>query len=577
MKSLPIFIYFLQNQRTRRNLIVLSKFLFFLIGIISLYSVLFHILMQYEGREYSWITGFYWSLTVMSTLGFGDITFHTDLGLFFTLIVLLSGVVFLLILLPFTLVHFFYAPWLDAQEKVRTPRELPEKISGHIILTHLEPITINLIKKLKKYHYPYALVIPDLNRAQKLHDQGYDVVVGELDDPETYRRLRINKAALVVTTNDDLTNTSIAFTIRELTDNVPIVTNAENEHSIDILEFPGNTHVVEFTKMLGQGLARRTSGVCMGTSVIGNFGRILIAEDPASGTPFKGKTLEETKIRKKTGLTVVGLWERGKFSDPSPQTVITPYMVLVLAGSKEQLQKYDALFNAACSPQLNNSPALILGGGRVGQAAAETLKNHHIKYTLIEKKPAVVMESQDNYILGDAADINTLRNAGIENAHTVLITTHNDAMNIYLTFYCRQLRPDIEIISRAIEERTVSKLYRAGADLVMSSASMASNSILNFLRPNELSMFTEGLNIFSCPVPKSLIGKALLKSRIKEQTGCTVIAINSSGEQKVGPDPATRFQKHDEIILIGTTEAEAGFLELYGGQMGRRRSGFKVS
>lgn len=566
MKSLPIFIYFLQNQRTRRNLIVLSKFLFFLIAIICLYSVLFHILMQYEGREYSWITGFYWSLTVMSTLGFGDITFHTDLGLFFTLIVLLSGVVFLLILLPFTLVHFFYAPWLEAQEKVRTPRELPGNITGHIILTNLEPITTNLIKKLKKYYYQYALIIPDLNKAQELHDQGYDVVVGDLDDPETYKRLQVHKAALVVTTNDDLTNTSIAFTVRELTETVPIVTNAENEHSIDILEFPGNTHVVEFTKMLGQGLARRTSGICMGTSVIGNFGRILIAEDPASGTPFKGKTLEETKIREKTGLTVVGLWERGKFSDPTPQTVITPYMVLVLAGSEEQLNKYDEIFNVACSPRLHDTPALILGGGRVGQAAAATLKKHNIKYTLIEKKPTVVTESQDNYILGDAADINTLRNAGIENAHTILITTHNDAMNIYLTFYCRQLRPDIEIISRAIEEKTVSKLYRAGADLVMSSASMASNSILNFLRPNELSMFTEGLNIFSRPVPKTLIGKSLIKSRIKEQTGCTVMAINSKGEQNVGPDPATRFQKDDEMILIGTTESEARFLEIYAGR-----------
>nr|MBF0222247.1 hypothetical protein [Desulfobulbaceae bacterium] len=37
--------------------------------------------MMYEGREFSWITGFYWTLTVMSTLGFGDITFQTDLGL----------------------------------------------------------------------------------------------------------------------------------------------------------------------------------------------------------------------------------------------------------------------------------------------------------------------------------------------------------------------------------------------------------------------------------------------------------------------------------------------------------------
>ncbi|MCD6388887.1 MAG: NAD-binding protein [Desulfobulbaceae bacterium] len=563
MKSFPVFIYFLQNKRTKRNFIALSKFFVFLTGIVCLYSFLFHILMQHEGRDFSWITGFYWSLTVMSTLGFGDITFHTDLGLFFTLIVLLSGVLFLLILLPFTFVQFFYEPWLEAQQKAQTPRELPEDTTGHIIITNLDPVTTNLIKKLKKYNYQYVLIVPDLHKAQDLHDQGYDVVVGDYDAPETYERLRLHKAALVVATNDDLTNTSIAFTIRELTDKIPIVTNAENEHSIDILEFSENSHVFEFTKMLGQGLARRTPGIYIGASVLGNFGRLLIADIPAVGTPFEGKTLITTRLRETTGLTVVGLWERGKFVAPLPETVITSSMVLVLAGSEEQLKKFDELFSIACTSHTGDAPVLILGGGRVGQTAAETLAEHHISYTIVEKNPSIVKKSRGNHVQGDAADINTLHSAGIEDARAVLITTHHDAMNIYLTFYCRQLRPNIEIISRAVEERTVSKLYRAGADLVMSGASLGANSILNFLRPNELSMFTEGLNIFSRPVPSALIGKSLIKSNIREQTECTVIAINTHGKQNVSPDPATQLQKHDELILIGTTEAEAQFLEIF--------------
>lgn len=563
MKSFPVVIYFLQNKRTKRNLIVLSKFFAFLAGIVCLYSVLFHILMQYEGRQFSWITGFYWSLTVMSTLGFGDITFHTDLGLFFTLIVLLSGVVFLLILLPFTFVQFFYEPWLEAQQKAETPRKLPEEINGHIIITNLDPVTENLIKKLEKYHYQYALVIPDLGKAQELHDLGYNVVVGDLDDPETYERLRLHKAALVVATNDDLTNTSIAFTVRELTDKIPIVTNADNEHSIDILEYSGNTHVFELMKMLGQGLALRTPGICTGACIVGNVGRLFIAEVPVAGTPFEDKTLIMTRLREVTGLTVIGLWERGKLVTPLPQTVITSSMVLMLAGSEEQFEKNDKLFSMHCISHAGDAPVLILGGGRVGHTAAETLENNKIGYIIVEKNSSIVKKSKGNHIHGDAADINTLRNAGIENARAVLITTHHDSMNIYLTFYCRQLRPDIKIISRAIAERTVSKLYRAGADLVMSSASLGANSILNFLRPNELSMFTEGLNIFSRSVPSSLVGKSLIESHVREQTGCTVIAINSHGNQNVSPDPKTRLQKHDEIILIGTTEAEAKFLETH--------------
>ena len=74
------------------------RFFLILIAIIITCSILFHVLMSYEGREYSWITGFYGTLTVMPTLGFGDITFKTDLGLIFSIIVLLTGSVYLLVM-----------------------------------------------------------------------------------------------------------------------------------------------------------------------------------------------------------------------------------------------------------------------------------------------------------------------------------------------------------------------------------------------------------------------------------------------------------------------------------------------
>ena len=159
-------------------MVLLAKFVSFILFIIALYSVLFHLLMIYEGRKFSWVTGLYWTLTVMSTLGFGDITFSTDLGLLFTLLVLGSGIILLLIMLPFTFIQFFYAPWLEAQAKIRTPRELPKGTSGHVIITNLDPITGKLIAKLNRRHFQYVLVVGELQRASELYDSGYKVVVG---------------------------------------------------------------------------------------------------------------------------------------------------------------------------------------------------------------------------------------------------------------------------------------------------------------------------------------------------------------------------------------------------------------
>ena len=97
--------------------------------------------MLREGQEHTWITGFYWTLTVMSTLGFGDITFQTDLGRLFSIVVLVSGMIFLFILLPFTFIEFFYEPWMKAQTDARAPRQLPAETRGHVLLTNHDPVT----------------------------------------------------------------------------------------------------------------------------------------------------------------------------------------------------------------------------------------------------------------------------------------------------------------------------------------------------------------------------------------------------------------------------------------------------
>ncbi|MDW7772836.1 MAG: NAD-binding protein [Desulfobulbaceae bacterium] len=564
MKYLPsLLIYFLQERTTKRNIVLLIKFFAFLAAVIFLYSILFHAIMLYEGRHFSLITGLYWTLTVMSTLGFGDITFSTDLGMIFTIFVLLSGIVFLLIMLPFTFIQFFYAPWLEAQKKARTPRTLPEDISGHIVITNLEPITAKLIQKLAKYNYEYVIVEGDTHRALDLHEQGYRVILGDVDDPVTYERLRIHDAAMVVATNDDLMNTNISFTIREITDKVPIVTRAENVHSIDILEFPGNTRVFQFRKMLGESLGLRTFGIDVGTNVIGRFEELLIAESPAMHTPLQGRTLAEARLRERTGATVVGLWEHGIFKMPLPQTKINSTTVLVMAGTSKQLDSFDRQFAITWVDYAPDAPVLILGGGNVGCAAAEIMEARKIPYTIVEKRERLVCLDHKNHIQGDAADINILVKAGIKEARTVIVTTHDDAMNIYLAFYCRKLRPDVQIISRATSDKTVSKLHKAGADTVLSYATMGANRILNLLQPDDMSVFTEGLNVFNSTVRDSLAGRTLAETSIREKTGCSVIAVKSGDQLTVSPDPHKPLRKHDELILISTIESEKKFLENY--------------
>jgi Trk K+ transport system NAD-binding subunit len=554
------FTYFFRSRPTRRNFKILIRFLVVLVILIIVYSVLFHYIMAAEGHDYSWVTGFYWTLTVMSTLGFGDITFHTDLGRIFSIAVLLSGVLFLLILLPFTFIQFFYAPWMEAQSAKRAPRELPEGTTGHVIMTNYGPVTSYLIKKLKQYHYSYVVLSPNLEEALKLSDLDVRVVVGELDDPETYRKIRIESAAMVVTTRSDIVNTNVVATVRVISETVPIIATVSDPASIDILELAGSTHVLRLDEMMGQFLARRTTGGDAMAHKIGQFDSLLIAEANVAGTPLIGKTLRESRLREMTGLTISGAWDRGQFKTARPEMQITPHTVLVLAGSEQELNKYDELF---CIYHTSQEPVVIIGGGKVGTATSRALEKREIDYRVVERSPDLIPDD-DRFILGNAADLEVLEKAGIMKTPTTIITTHDDDTNIYLVIYCRRLRPDIQIICRATLERNVTTLHRAGADLVMSYESMGANTIFNLLDRSDILMVTEGLDVFKVKLPSSLAGKSLAESGIRYKTGCSVVALVSGERTQFDLDPNQPLSAETEIILIGSVEAENRFFEIYG-------------
>jgi len=328
---------------------------------------------------------------------------------------------------------------------------------------------------------------------------------------------------------------------------------------VDVLELAGSTQVFEFTRLLGVTMAQHAMGVSAQANIVGALGGVLIAEAYAAGTPYEGRELEKSELREKTGIIVVGVWRRGRFEIPRPATVIHPNSVLLLAGSKEQFERYDDFVGKTRS---FTAPVVILGGGRVGRAASRTFDKLGIDYRVVEKKKNAVRDG-GRYIQGDAADIHALERAGISSeAPSVLITTHDDDVNIYLTIYCRKLRPDIQIISRATRDRNINKLYSVGADIVLSYASMGANRILNLLRPDEKLVLAEGLSIFKAHVPPSMTEKTLADNQIRKKTGCNVIAIHSGEAFHRNPDPDVKLKTDEELLLIGTAEAERKFREI---------------
>lgn len=546
-----------------RNTRALLRFALTLGLLVTSCAIIFQLLMAYEGQHHSFVTGLYWTLSTMSTLGYGDITFTTDLGRIYSIVVLLSGIIYMLVLLPFTFIELFYEPWMASQAARRAPRSVPAEMSGHVILTFYDPVVTALIAKLIQFEYPYVLVLPELDDVLRLNEKGVNAIHGEFNDPDTFLRAGVERAAMVATTRSDIINTSVVFTARGITEKTQLISTVREETSTDILKLAGCNRVLNLTHLMAESLARRAKGGNKLSHIVGRIDDLLIAEVDAERTSLVGVGYSEAQ--RATSISIVGFWARGNFEVGQPESAVEKNTVLVLAGSTQQLREFDAKFESVGSSSVTGQ-VVIIGGGRVGRATAASLERRGIDYCIVEKLHERVRNSS-KVIHGSAADRDVLQQAGIESSPTVIITPRDDETNIYLTILCRLLRPDIQIICRSTFEQSVSALHRAGADIVMSYASMGSNALFNLLQRSDLLMIAEGLDVFKTPIPKELEGKTIAEANIRHRTTCSIIGIDSDGKTMTNPGPDSVLPANGELVLVGTPTGESEFLKIFQSKM----------
>ena len=555
----------LPEGEVRRGLQTLLRYAAFLVAVIALYAVLFQVIMvQVEGSSHSWITAVYWTLVTMTTLGFGDVVFTSDVGRLFTIVVLGSGVVLLLVVLPFTFIRFFYAPWLEAQVLLRAPRRVPSSVRGHVIISRYDEIASVLIERLRPEGIPYYVVEPDPTTAAHLLSQGIAVVAGDLDSRTTYEELQVQQARLLLANQEDTTNTNITLTVREVSRDVPIVGVVEHEDSTDILELSGCTHVLPLKVRLGEYLANRVSAGLGTVDVIGTFEGLQVAEFSARNTPLAGLTVRDTRLRERTGLNVVGGWHRGRLMPAFPHSPITSESILVGAGAPAHLTALDSLLET--TPH-SEAPVIVIGAGTVGSAATHALKRKGVPVHVLERDPQArkrLTGVADQVFAGDANDREALTKAGLEDAPSVLLTTNDDAVNVYLAVYCRRLKPDLRIVSRITHDRNLEAIHRAGADFVLSYSSLGAEAVMSLLEGHELVILGEGVDLFSVRLPPSLENKTLAETGIGSRTGLSVVAVRQDGRLVTSLRASMQMEVGAQLIMLGSVQQRRAFDDAFG-------------
>jgi voltage-gated potassium channel len=163
---------------------------------------------------------------------------------------------------------------------------------------------------------------------------------------------------------------------------------------------------------------------------------------------------------------------------------------------------------------------------------------------------------------GDATTDETLRMAGAERARALVTVLASDADNLFITMSARLLNDQLYIVSRAEDDRTITKLTRAGANRVVSPYAMGGFRVAHaVLRPTvvdflDLAIRSEHLELQieeSQIGPRSRLAGATIKdSRIRQELGIIVVAIKkSSGEMVFNPSFDALMEAGDILITMG--------------------------
>ncbi len=116
---------------------------------------------------------------------------------------------------------------------------------------------------------------------------------------------------------------------------------------------------------------------------------------------------------------------------------------------------------------------ILCGYGRVGAAVFKELEKRNQKAIIVERNRNLVEKElwEDPDVLaipGDGTDESILKYAGIKRAKGVIITTGDDVDNLFITLTCREIHPEVWIVSRASKKENIKRLFKSGANRVIS-------------------------------------------------------------------------------------------------------------
>ena len=313
----------------------LTWILILVLGIIAYGTIGFHFI---EGQP--WMVSFYWTFVTIGTVGYGDYSPKSPLGMFFTISLIVLGIGTFALAIE-SLVNLIFK-----RQQMKLMGLINVERSKHVVICGWTESTVECIKEIGKTSEIFVLDENEQVQKNALKN-GANFVHGDPTCIKDLEKANVKGAqAVIVDMESDSKTIHCILSIRKVDQKVRVVAEAQRYENIEQIKLAGASQVISPFVI---------SGRLMYKSIDDGYEAMFVQDVLAEHTSremrevkisaesqFNGLSILEADIHERTGVVVVGVGRDGDLTiDPPRDYTLETGDVVLGIGKVEEFEKLE--------------------------------------------------------------------------------------------------------------------------------------------------------------------------------------------------------------------------------------------